>query len=84
MEPQATVVEVTDDAWQPTVQALIQETAYVIFDVSQPTANVLWELDQVFDASSHRKVLLVVDENLFHAWSASAGADEMLARIQAR
>jgi hypothetical protein len=84
VEPQATVVEVTDDAWQPTVQALIQETACMIFDVSQPTANVLWELEQVFDASSHRKVLLVADENMFHAWSSSAGADETLARVQAR
>jgi hypothetical protein len=82
LEPQATVVQVTDDAWQPTVQALIQETACVIFDVSQPTANVLWELEQVFNAASRHKVLLVADENLFQTWSATAGRDEMLARVQ--
>ncbi len=47
MAPRAAVVTTDDAIWQPTVQAGVAAASAVVLDLSRPTENVLWEIEQI-------------------------------------
>jgi hypothetical protein len=67
MAPQAVVVNVVDELWQETVSELAIHVGLVIVDVSEPTANLIWELEQVF-TNPQIVCLLVGDGLMVRKW----------------
>ena len=67
MAPQAVVVNVVDELWQETVSQLATYVRLVIVDVSEPTANLIWELEQVF-TNPQIICLLVGDGLMVRKW----------------
>jgi WD40 repeat protein len=65
--PQAMVVSVTDDLWQKTVTDLMQLVDVVVVDLSEPTGNILWEVEQVMVNHRHKCVVIGEQERLAHA-----------------
>jgi hypothetical protein len=58
---QATVIAVSDPLWRDTVQALAKKVDSIVIDVSEPTENILWELQLVQGANIH--FALIADED---------------------
>ena len=78
MAPQAVVVNVVDELWQETVSQLATDVRRVIVDVSEPTADLIWELEQVF---TNPKIvcLLVGDGPMVRQWIEEEDGDLHLA-----
>lgn len=74
MAPRAAVVTTADDVWQPTVQAGIAASSAAIMDVSHPSENVLWELEQIL-SSSAPPVAFIAEETALRTWIRAASAD---------
>jgi hypothetical protein len=72
MAPQAVVVTVVDELWQETVSELATHVGLVIVDVSEPTANLIWELEQVF-TNAQIVCLLVGDGLMVRKWTEEDG-----------
>jgi hypothetical protein len=73
LEPQATVVEVSDELWKEAVRVGLKKADYILVDVSQATENLLWELEEVLRENNHC-VLFTAEEKLFANWTASPDA----------
>jgi hypothetical protein len=56
--PRLVVVRVSSDAWQQTVAELASLASVPLIDVSEPTDNVLWELEQLTARFGDRCVLI--------------------------
>lgn len=82
LEPQATVVEVSDGLWKEAVRVGLKKSDYLLVDVSQATENLLWELEGVLRENSHR-VLFTAEENLFANWTGSPTASPTEVRADA-
>ncbi len=82
LEPQATVVEVSDDLWKEAVRVGLKKSDHILVDVSQATENLLWELEGVLKENSYR-VLFTAEENLFANWTDSPAASPTEARAHA-
>jgi len=82
LEPQATVVEVSDGLWKEAVCVGLKKSDYILVDVSQATENLLWELEGVLRENSHR-VLFTAEENLFANWTGSPTASPTEVRAHA-
>jgi hypothetical protein len=71
--PRLTVLRVTSGVWPQAVTRLASLSSMVLIDVSEPTENVLWEIDTLAPALGPRCVLIGHHERV--AWLASpAGA----------
>ena len=70
MAPQATVLGVDDGLWQKTVARLSQHASAVLLDVSEPTDNLVWELEAVSQSASAR-VVFVGERSLVTHWVAT-------------
>jgi hypothetical protein len=82
LEPQATVVEVSDELWKDAVRVGLKQSDYILVDVSPATENLLWELEGVLRENSYR-VLFTAEENLFANWTCSPSASPTEARAYA-
>jgi len=68
MAPQATIISVVGDAWQQTVLGLSARVPALLIDVGSPTANLLWELEQVA-AMPPAKCVLIGDAASLKRWA---------------
>jgi elongation factor Tu len=75
LAPQATVLSVADTMWQTTVSLLVRHVNAVLIDVSEPTSNLLWELEEVF-RNGGEHVVLVGDRGKIGAWQREIGSDD--------
>ncbi len=79
--PQTTVVLAKDKYWKLTVEMLSRQVGAIILDISVPTENLIWELEQCTKISSS-KIILIGEKRLLMEWSSSdeGWASELLAR----
>jgi hypothetical protein len=56
--PRLVVVAVSSDMWQKVVQRLASTVRAILIDVSEPTDNLLWEIQNIFSAGGTRCVLI--------------------------
>ena len=81
--PRIVVIRVHSLLWPGTVTALAGRAAGVIVDVSDPTENVLWELEEM-ERLCRGRYVLIGDETSIRRWSASTeveGAQTFAARF---
>jgi elongation factor Tu len=71
--PQATVLGVDDVMWQTTVAMLVRDCSAVLIDLSEPTANLAWELDTVLRQAGNR-VVFIGDRTAVVAWRNTVGS----------
>ena len=67
--PRIVVVRVESLLWPATVSALAGRAAAVIVDISDPTENVLWELEEM-ERLCRRRYILIGEEASIRRWSA--------------
>jgi hypothetical protein len=67
--PRIVVVRVESLLWPATVSALARGAAAVIVDISDPTENVLWELEEM-ERLCRGRYVLIGDETSIRRWSA--------------
>ena len=82
--PQATVLSVDDRMWQRTVEEIVGDGSAVLIDVSEPTSNLVWEIETVLRDAPTRTVF-VGDRAVVTRWSedaAKAADSESARRIQ--
>jgi hypothetical protein len=72
LAPRLTVLRVTSGVWPRAVTRLASLSSVVLIDVSEPTENVLWEIDTLAPAFGPRCVLIGHQERV--AWLASPAA----------
>lgn len=76
MDSAVTVVRVADSEWKSMVASLLEYTGNVIVDVSIPTPNVLWELEQL-SLLHFRQCVIIANRELLLGWlDATPPADE--------
>lgn len=63
MAPQTIIARVDDSLWQQTVSAALDQTPAVLIDVSDPTASLQWEIEQL-RKSSHKCVFIAERDHL--------------------
>ena len=68
MAPQATVVRVDDSMWQRTVSVLATSAGAVLVDLSEPTANIAWEIETA-QRTAPGRVVLVGDRDAVRRWA---------------
>ena len=51
-------IKTADDIWQPTVQRFLAMADVILFDVSERTSNLQWEMERVREACSDRVVYI--------------------------
>jgi hypothetical protein len=56
--PRLVVVRVASDLWRRTVQQLASRAAVILIDVSEPTQNLLWEIQNVLPEFGPRCVFV--------------------------
>jgi hypothetical protein len=66
--PQALVIRVVDELWQKVVSDLAEQVHLVIFDVSEPTINLEWEVQNVL-ARPTVKCVFVGDGPMVQNWA---------------
>jgi hypothetical protein len=62
--PRLVVLRVASHAWQHAVTHLASLASIALIDVSEPTANVLWELQVLTDRCGDRCVLIAQHERV--------------------
>lgn len=67
MAPQALVVKVVDSLWQQTVSELVEQISLVICDVSEPTSNLTWEVENI-SARPEVACVFVGNAPAVHSW----------------
>ena len=67
MDSAVTVVRVADSEWKSMVSSLLKYTENVIIDVSIPTSNLLWELEQI-SRLDFRQCVIVANRDLLLRW----------------
>jgi hypothetical protein len=72
--PRIVVVRVESLLWPATVSALARRAAAVIVDISEPTENVLWELEEM-ERLCAGKYVLIGEEASIRRWSAGIVAE---------
>ena len=82
MAPQALVIKVVDRLWQEVVSELADHTHLVICDVSQPTNNLKWEVENML-ARRNVRCVFVGDSPMVQTW-AQADSDSNLEAPAAR
>ena len=75
LAPQALVVKVTDKLWQEVVSELAEAARLVICDVSEPTKNLIWEVEHVF-AEPEIKCLFVGNGPMVRSWVQETGDED--------
>jgi hypothetical protein len=67
MDSAVTVVRVANSEWKSMVSSLLKYTENVIIDVSIPTSNLLWELQQI-SRLDFRQCVIVANRHLLLRW----------------
>lgn len=68
MSPPATVVTVADELWQSAVLSLADDADVVIFDVTEMTEAIVWEVEQML--GNHRgKCIFVAERESYRRWT---------------
>jgi len=65
--PRLVVASVTDELWRDAVARAAAETACVLVDVSEPSENLLWEIDYL-NENSDRPVIFAANRQAFQRW----------------
>jgi len=68
------VVSTTDTFWRAAVKLAAEQTACPVIDVSEPSANLLWEVDQMLSKKGGPVVFTGNDEAVRH-WRDQASAE---------
>ncbi|HEU0078086.1 MAG TPA: hypothetical protein VFQ76_10585 [Longimicrobiaceae bacterium] len=76
MDSLVTVVRVADSEWKSMVASLLEYTQNVIVDVSVPTTNVLWELEQLSLLRFRQCVIIANREQVLGWLDTTPPADE--------
>lgn len=80
MAPQTIIARVDDSLWQQTVSAALDQTPAVLIDVSDPTASLQWEIEQL-RKSSHKCVFIAERDHLCLWTERSSGDSEAQSSI---
>jgi hypothetical protein len=84
--PRLVVIRVASHLWQAAVRDLAARSSFCLIDISQPTENVLWELDELLPPFENRCVLIGHRERVAALASREPGSIErrLVDRIQGR
>jgi hypothetical protein len=83
--PRLTVLRVATPVWQQTVTALAEVTSASVLDVSDPTDNLVWEMDELERLCAGRRIL-IGEQGRLAQWCGDATVDpeSAAARFAAR
>jgi hypothetical protein len=86
LAPRLVVIQVASEVWQETVRGLSNIASVVLIDVSEPTENVLWELEELIPRFGARCVLTCHQDRIGRLQTGAAerttgSIDERLARL---
>jgi hypothetical protein len=73
MAPQTIIARVDDSLWQQTVNAALGQTQAALIDVSDPTANLQWEIEQL--RRSARKCVFIAERDHLRLWRELTSGD---------
>jgi WD40 repeat protein len=62
--PQALILDTSDDFWQPTVLALLPVVDVAVIDLSDPTENIEWEVQQIVNQCADKFIVVAEREAL--------------------
>jgi hypothetical protein len=74
--PQALVVRVVDKLWQELVSELAERVRLVICDVSEPTDNLIWEVERM-SARPEIRCVFVGNGPMVQSWVRQTSEDDM-------
>lgn len=82
--PRLIVVSTTDECWHAAVKLAAAQTACPVIDVSEPSANLLWEVDQVL-SNTGAPVVFAANGESIRRWrdqSEAGGSAEAIALVR--
>jgi hypothetical protein len=62
------VLRVATSVWQETVSALADVASATIIDISEPTENVAWELEELQRLGGHERCIFIGDRARIGQW----------------
>lgn len=72
LAPQITIARVADAVWRPAVCAVAAQSAVTLVDVSEPTANLQWEIEYLHEAGC--ACVFIGEHERLSAWLAAPNA----------